>query len=321
MAKTKSISLPNGYICPRDGTRKFSITVREVGGPDEDFLNTEAEHTAKNMTARFLARVVTELGGEEDPEYIREVCAGALANPRENKVASKSVFTLADYPTALILTRTLSEGDKYSRKVRCPEPSCKKHQVKHVLLSNLPVEAANPEEFGVTETEPGVFSVKLLDDYGVMRFRMLTLGDAKEKAALAQRYPKLKATMELIQPIIDIDAAEPVPAVIAKWPTSVRNHMRAAMDSAISGVNLELENECSDPECRHVWTANLELDLSRFFFKRETAGSSPEKTSSDESRPCLDSGLTLNSWLNAGAGRLIKSTVSADPSVVTTLAS
>lgn len=303
MAKTQDIQLPNGYVCPREGIVKQDVTVREISGDDEDFLRDKGETSKKNVMARFLARVVTEIDGSKDRGYIDEV------------ITTKGVFCLADYPTTLIVVRSLSEGEYYSRSVKCPE--CELKQIKRVNLSKLPMEKAEPLA-GVEEITAGEWTITLPEHYGVMRFRRPLFSDLRMKADIEMRYPKQRATHEMLLQVLAIDEQDPKPKEVASWPSRIRNHMRAAMDSVVSGVNVELTHKCKDPECGHSWEEPMGMDLSSFFFKKETGISSRQETSTDESKSSLPSGTTLESWLTSGAGRRKASSPSEGPNDATT---
>lgn len=285
--RTKDIILHNGFRHPSTNKLVTSCVVREADGDDEDFIRERGRSGDKHVLNEFLARIIVSLGGETDKNFIRNI------------VGEKGVFSLTDPAAVLITSRILSEGERFTYEVKCPNPACRKKQHKSVNLGKLEISFAHPDDFEVVEVDdcPREF---LFDDpdVGQIRFRDLLISDAETVTEIERNHSKEGATRELLAQIVTIRGNKPKVSDLQQ-PTRVRNRIRAAMESVNSALNLTIEHECSDRTCRRTWEERLPMDLSDFFFRSEGGGYN-RKIVTEESKSSPESGMTFASWLDGG---------------------
>ena len=300
--RTKDIVLPNGFMTEA-GELVRNLTIRKLGGPEEDLLRDKEELKKGGVLFQILKNVTVAMGSITDPKKI--------AKCYDND------FLLADLTYVLVELRSWGIDPDYVFEHQCP--ACDKIG-KHVInLGTLRVDNQKDKDrglkkyLGLAKDAPKPFGPngEILPEkdwsYGDVpfTFRPLFSGDQKMLEAIKQDYPKERATRELYLQIIDYDGYELDVASLRLFDSTTRGQMREAIDASSGGIDTEIIMTCR--KCSHEYKSNIPVEIKHFFFR---AGVTPE---TKRATPFLEGGLTLTSWLSASAGPPPKS----EPSTLT----
>lgn len=242
---------PCGYVS-EDGEVYTEFTVKELTGVEEDIL-------ASNM---------------DEVEKMGQVIGNCLVNVKnENNVIDDHAqlikisrqMPMADRLAAILATRIVSLGDKFSFKIQCASKSCNNVDQAYIMLSSLEkTQMKNPEK-QIREDE--------FADGKTIEWHILRPQDMKWLEKARKKMKKKKdMTLMILSRVDKIDGVE-IQRQGAKLKDSIRvlqslsigerNSIRNLFREKEGDIDLDINHECS--VCGHEFTQRLELTEDFFF--------------------------------------------------------
>lgn len=242
---------PCGYIS-EDGEVYTHFTVKELTGVEEDILASNINETDKmgQVIANCLVNVKNENNIIDD--HVQLI-----------KVARQ--MPMADRLAAILATRIVSLGDKFTFSVQCPSETCSNNDHAYIMLSSL--EKTTMEE-PVNQVREDTFA-----DGKTIKWHVLRPQDMKwlEKARKKMK-KKGEMTLMILSRVDEINGIE-IQREGSKLKDSIRtlqaltlkerNSIRRLFQTKEGDIDLDIEHTCS--VCGVEFTKRLELTKDFFF--------------------------------------------------------